>query len=154
MNGRPTASSRIFLALGTLVAASASAAEGAASPYSSLSRHAGSLLAGGVLAGALLLVFAAGVLKRRPWARPAAILLFAGTGAAAIAGAVFQLSARRGAVVPADAAEIGSGPLLSLWRKGGAVAALLHALFCAASLRRFTSKEMRREFSGEPRRPL
>jgi hypothetical protein len=94
-------------------------------------------------------------LRRRPWARPTAIVLFAGTGAAALGIAVFQLSAlARGSAVPAEAAEIGYGPLLSFWRIGGAVAALLLALFCAASLRRFASDEMRREFSGEPRRPL
>ncbi len=178
LGGSP-ASSRIFLALGTLVvavvafrfvrggiaalaawktasaASTASAAEGAASPFAFLFRHAGSLLAGALVLGALLIGLAAGVLQRRPWARPAAILFFAATGAAAAGVAVFQLSAlARGAAVPAEAAEIGYGPLLSFWRIGGAVAALLIALFCAASLRRFASAEMRREFSGEPRRPL
>ena len=176
MNGGSSASSRIFLALGALVvalvalrfvaggiaafaawktASAASEAAGAGSPFSFAFRHAGSLLGGALLAGALLVGVAAGVLRRRPWARPAAILLFAATGAAAAGVAVFQLSAlARGSAVPADAAEVGYGPMLAFWRIGGAVAALLLALFCAASLRRFTSDEMRREFSGEPRRPL
>lgn len=132
----------------------AASTAGARSSSTFLLHHGSSLLIGALAAGALLIAVAAGVLRRRPWARPAAIIFLAVTAAAALGVALFQISAlASGSAIPPEVAEVGYGPLLALWRIGGAVAALLLALFCAASLRRFTSEEMRREFSGEPRRP-
>lgn len=166
--GGSPASGRIFMALGTLVVAlvafrfargglaaitawdAASAAAGAPSSFRFVRAHGALLAVTAVVALIALLAVVSAVLTRRPWARPAAIGLLAVTGAAAVAVAVFQLSALAGGpAVPPETREIGYGPLLSFWRIGGAVASILLALFCAASLRRLASEEMRREFEGK-----
>ncbi len=170
--GGSAVSSRVFLTLGTVVVAlvafrfvlrvisgltvwqAAASRDGAPSASAFVLQHGTSLLVGGLAAGALFIAVAAGVLRRRPWALPVAVAIFAVTAAVAVGVAVFQISAlARGSAVFAGAAEIGYGPLFTFWRISGCVAALLLALFCAASLRRLASDEMRREFSGLPRRP-
>lgn len=166
--GGSPASGRIFMALGTLVVALiafrfvrgglaaitawrvASAAAGAPSSFVFVRTHLAVLTVAALAAGVLVVAVGAGVLTRRPRARLTAIGLLAVTAAGAAAVALFQLSAlARGSAVPPEAREIGYGPLLSFWRIGGAAASLLLALFCAASLRRLASEEMRREFEGK-----
>ncbi len=165
-------SGRIYLAAGTLVAAfvafrvvrGAIAAVSAwqAAAYSAgrsaaplAFARSGWFLAGLLAAGLLVVAVATGTVRRRPWARPAAIALLGVIGAAALGIALFQIDALvRGSALPPEVAQVGYGRLLHLWRIGGGAAALLIGLFCAAALRRLTSEEMRREFSkNQARRP-
>ncbi|MEO8189245.1 MAG: hypothetical protein ABI682_02800 [Acidobacteriota bacterium] len=169
--GGSARSGRIYLAAGTLVvaffafrivrgvAAAASTWQSAASAGTRATApmafaRSGWFLAGAAAAGLLIIAVAAGAVRRRPWARPAAMALLGLIGASALGVALFQADALvRGTALPPEVAEVGYDRLLAMWRVGGGAAAFVVALFCAAALRRLTSREMRREFSENDARP-
>ncbi len=142
---------------GVIAAASswqAAASSGGRSTAPLAFARSGWFLAGAAAAGGLVIAVAAGAVRRRPWARPAAIALLGLIGTSALGVALFQIDALlRGTALPPEVAEVGYGRLLATWRVGGGAAALIVVLFCAAALRRLTSPEMRREFSEKNARP-
>ncbi|MEO8431372.1 MAG: hypothetical protein ABI592_07670 [Acidobacteriota bacterium] len=168
MNGsdRRSVSSRVFLYLGGLVVAVVAirfvrATLGAVAVFRGIRRDgeggvppaAPSATAVALVVALLfaILAIAAGVVRRRRWARGAAIALLAATAAAGLVLALIQLSAlARGVDRSPEAAEIGYGPVLSYWRIAAIAVGLLAALFSGASLRRLASPEMRRQFDGSP----
>lgn len=160
-SGRSSSYSRAFLALGSVVvgaglfrlARAGFAARGVLARIPDPARRAG-LDARLFFALALALVVvviavAAGAIRRRPWARIAAIALLAAGAATGLGVAVLQVSAlARGADRTPEAAEIGYGALLSYWRIAAVAVGVLAAAFCAAGLRRLASEDMKRQFEG------
>ena len=159
-SGRSSSYSRAFLALGGVVvgaglfrlARAGFAARGVLARIPDPARRAGldaRLFFALALALVVVIAVAAGAIRRRPWARIAAIALLAAGAATGLGVAVLQVSAlARGADRTPEAAEIGYGALLSHWRIAAVAVGVLAAAFCAAGLRRLASEDMKRQFEG------
>lgn len=170
--GRTSSYSRVFLVLGGLVVAAillrlgrgllalfglwravpaGSAQESMSPPPAFFWARPGVLLVLAAALGAVTLAVAAGAIRRRPWARVAAIAMLASGAVLGLAVAVFQVSALvRGVDRTPEAAEIGYDAVLSYWRIAAVLVGFVTAAFCAAALRRFATEDMRRQFERPP----